>query len=88
MRVANSEMTDPIPLLVSSEEWKGIEAAISQRALLLDRMLADLYGERRLLREGLLPPELVYGNPGFLRPCHGVRVPGDCHLHVLAADLA
>jgi uncharacterized circularly permuted ATP-grasp superfamily protein/uncharacterized alpha-E superfamily protein len=79
---------DPIPLLVSSEEWKSLEAAISQRALLLDRMLADLYGERRLLREALLPPELVYGNPGFLRPCHGLRVPGDCHLHMLAVDLA
>jgi uncharacterized circularly permuted ATP-grasp superfamily protein/uncharacterized alpha-E superfamily protein len=79
---------DPIPLLVSSEEWAGIEAAVSQRALLLDRMLADVYGERRLLHEALLPPELVYGNPNFLRPCHGVRVPGDCHLHAFAADLA
>ncbi len=79
---------DPIPLLVSSEEWAGIEAAVAQRALLLDRMLADLYGEQRLLRESLLPPELAYGNPGFLRPCRGLRVPGDCHLHAFAADLA
>jgi uncharacterized circularly permuted ATP-grasp superfamily protein/uncharacterized alpha-E superfamily protein len=79
---------DPIPLLVSSEEWAEIEAAISQRALLLDRMLGDLYGERRLLRELLLPPELLFGNPGFLRPCHGVPVAGDCRLHVFAADLA
>ena len=46
-------------------------------------MLADLYGEQRLLHEALLPPELVFGNPGFLRPCHGVRVPGDCYLHAL-----
>ena len=79
---------DAIPLLVSSQEWQGIEAAVSQRALLLDRMLADAYGERRLLRDGLLPPELVLANPGFLRACHGIRVPGDCHLHVYAADLA
>jgi uncharacterized circularly permuted ATP-grasp superfamily protein/uncharacterized alpha-E superfamily protein len=79
---------DPIPLLISSGEWAGIEAAVAQRALLLDRMLADLYGERRLLHESLLPPELVFGNPGYLRPCHGLRVPGDCHLHVFAADLA
>ena len=79
---------DPIPLLVSTEEWAGIEAAISQRALLLDRILADLYGDRRLLHEALLPPELVYGNPGFLRPCHGLPVPGGWHLHAFAADLA
>ena len=51
-------------------------------------MLADLYGPQRLLHEGLLPPELVLANPGFLRPCHGVRVPGDCCLHLYAADLA
>jgi uncharacterized circularly permuted ATP-grasp superfamily protein/uncharacterized alpha-E superfamily protein len=79
---------DPIPLLVSSEEWAGLEAAVAQRALLLDRILGDLYSERRLLSEALLPPELVYGNPGFLRPCHGLRVPGDCYLHAFAADLA
>ncbi len=79
---------DPIPLLVSSEEWAGLAAAVAQRARLLDRILADLYGERRLLHEALLPPELVYGNPNFLRPCHGVRVPGDCYLHAFAADLA
>jgi uncharacterized circularly permuted ATP-grasp superfamily protein/uncharacterized alpha-E superfamily protein len=79
---------DPIPLLISREEWAGIEAAVAQRALLLDRMLADLYGDRRLLRESLLPPELIYGNSAFLRPCHGLRVPGDCHLHAYAADLA
>ncbi len=79
---------DPIPLLISSEEWAGIEKAISQRALLLDRMLGDLYGPQRLLHEALLPPELVYGNPGFLRPCHGMSVPGQCHLHAFAADLA
>jgi uncharacterized circularly permuted ATP-grasp superfamily protein/uncharacterized alpha-E superfamily protein len=79
---------DPIPLLVSREEWAGFVAAVAQRALLLDRMLADLYGDRRLLSESLLPPELIYGNPAFVRPCHGLRVPGDCHLHAYAADLA
>jgi uncharacterized circularly permuted ATP-grasp superfamily protein/uncharacterized alpha-E superfamily protein len=79
---------DPIPLLISSEEWAELEAAVAQRALLLDRILADLYGDRRLLRDALLPAELVYGNPAFQRPCHGVRVPGDCYLHAFAADLA
>src|SRR5262249_3072207 len=60
----------------------------AQRARLLDRIVADLYGDRRLLREALLPPELVYGNPAFLRACHGIRVAGDCYLHLLAVDLA
>jgi uncharacterized circularly permuted ATP-grasp superfamily protein/uncharacterized alpha-E superfamily protein len=79
---------DPIPMLLSPAEWAGIEAAVTQRALLLDRLLADLYGEGRLLRENRLPPEVVFANPGFLRPCRGLPIPNDCRLHVYAADLA
>lgn len=79
---------DPIPLLLTGGEWAAIEAAVAQRAHLLDRVLADLYGPQRLLRDGRLPAELVLGHPGFLRPCHGVRVPHDRYLHVYAADLA
>src|SRR4029077_4381568 len=41
----------------------------------------------RLLAEGLLPPELVFANPCFLRPCHGIRLPGQRHLHLVAFDL-
>ena len=48
---------------------KPIEAAIIQRATLFNLILADLYGPQRLLREGLFPPELVFPNPAFLRPC-------------------
>lgn len=79
---------DVLPLIIPDEEWRGIEAAMIQRATLLNRILADMYGEQRLLREGLLPPALVYGHAGFLRPMSGVRVPGDVMLHSYAADLA
>lgn len=79
---------DAVPMLLESDEWAGIEAAVSQRAMLLDRILADLYGPQRLLREDRLPPELVFAHPGFLRACHGLPVPGDRYLHVYAVDLA
>lgn len=79
---------DPLPLLLPIGEWRAIEAAVAQRAMLLDRLLADLYGPQRLLREGLLPAELVLAHPGFLRPCHGVAVAQDVRLHCYAADLA
>ncbi|MGH0031098.1 MAG: circularly permuted type 2 ATP-grasp protein [Myxococcota bacterium] len=79
---------DAVPMLLESQEWAGIEAAVAQRAMLLDRVLADLYGPQRLLREDLLPPELVFAHPGFLRACHGLAVPGDRWLHVYAVDLA
>jgi hypothetical protein len=57
---------DPIPLLVAPADASRIESGLIQRALLLDRALADLYGPRTLLASGVLPPELVLGHPGFL----------------------
>ncbi|HEY6168274.1 MAG TPA: circularly permuted type 2 ATP-grasp protein, partial [Verrucomicrobiae bacterium] len=80
---------DMVPLLVPFDEWQRIEAGLIQRARLLNLILADLYGgAQHLLRDGFLPPELVYANPGFLRPCHGIRAPKDIYLHLHAADLA
>ena len=79
---------DLLPMILPQEEWSAIEAAIVQRATLLNRILVDVYGEQRLLKEGLLPPALVYGHGGFLRPCRGARAPGDVMLHFYAADLA
>src|SRR4029453_17530614 len=79
---------DPLPLLLAPDEWQGLEAGLAQRAQLLNLILADLYGPQRLLRDGLLPPELLWAHPGFLRPCHGVAIPLACYLHLLAVDLA
>ena len=79
---------DLLPLILSQEEWSGIEAAVVQRATLLNAILLDVYGEQELLREGLLPAALVHGHAGFLRPCHGAQQPGGVMLHVYAADLA
>ncbi|QDU64439.1 hypothetical protein Pan216_53290 [Planctomycetes bacterium Pan216] len=79
---------DAIPLLISSQEWRVVSAALEQRAVLLNRILADLYGPQELLRRGLLPPEILFSHPGFHRPLHGQRVPDDVFLHLYAADLA
>ncbi len=79
---------DMVPLLLPADEWKSIATGLCQRAHLLNLILSDLYGAQRLLREGLIPPSLIYANPGFLRPCHGLPVPNDIYLHLSAADLA
>lgn len=77
-----------VPNLIPAEEWQTIAAGVSQRADLLNRILADLYGDQTLLREGLLPPELVFGHHNFLWPCAGVKPVGGTHLHVYGVDLA
>jgi len=78
---------DAMPLLISSDDWRQLEAGLVQRARLLDAVLADCYGEQRLMLEGSLPAPIVLGNPQFLRPLHGVPVSGNRRLHYYAADV-
>src|SRR5690606_7493987 len=70
------------------DEWRAIEEGIAQRAELLNRVLADLYGEQALLKSGALPPGVVFGHAGYLSPAQGIRPPGGVHLFHYAADLA
>jgi uncharacterized circularly permuted ATP-grasp superfamily protein/uncharacterized alpha-E superfamily protein len=79
---------DPIPLVIAPAEWQALETGLVQRATLLNKILADCYGAQELIRSRWLSPALVFGQPDFLRPCHGIRVPGDLFLHFYAADLA
>ncbi|WP_445286460.1 circularly permuted type 2 ATP-grasp protein [Variovorax atrisoli] len=79
---------DLFPLIVSPESWSRIEAGVLQRVRVLDRVMADAYGPQQLLAEGLIPPALVRGHPGYLRALHGVKPPGDTWLHIAAFDLA
>jgi uncharacterized circularly permuted ATP-grasp superfamily protein/uncharacterized alpha-E superfamily protein len=79
---------DLLPYILPAAEWAQIEAAVVQRATLFNRILADLYGEQTLLQQGLIPPALIYGHSGFLRPLVGTRQPGNLFLHLYAVDLA
>jgi uncharacterized circularly permuted ATP-grasp superfamily protein/uncharacterized alpha-E superfamily protein len=79
---------DPVPLLISSEEWSVIETGLKQRAALLDLILKDIYGKQNLLKKGLLPAELVLGHEGFLHPCVGALQNQQRHLTIYSANLA
>jgi uncharacterized circularly permuted ATP-grasp superfamily protein/uncharacterized alpha-E superfamily protein len=81
-------LMDPIPLLIDEGEWAEIERAIVQRARLLNDMLADLYGEQKLIRSGRIPAAMLFANPNFLRPCFGIKPPGGVYVNSYAADLA
>ena len=79
---------DPIPLFISAEEWSVIEAGLIQRAELLNLILTDIYGPQRLIKEGLLPPELVFAHAGFQRCCVGTIAAGDRSLTLCSSNLA
>jgi uncharacterized circularly permuted ATP-grasp superfamily protein/uncharacterized alpha-E superfamily protein len=80
---------DLLPHLISQEEWAIIENGVIQRARLHNLILQDIYtNPQHLLRNGEIPPALVYANPNFLRSCRGVSVPQGRHLQLHAIDLA
>jgi len=77
-----------IPNLIPAEEWQVLADGIAQRAKLLNLILADIYGEQHLIKQGLLPAELIYGHNNFLRPCIGLKQAQNIFLHIYAADVA
>jgi len=79
---------DPVPLLISSDEWSVIEVGLKQRAELLDLILKDIYGKQTLLKKGLLPAELIFGHEGFLHPCVGTLQHQKRLLTLYSANLA
>jgi len=78
---------DPAPVIVDESEWARLDAALVQRAEVLDAVLHDLYGPRRLLDDRVLPPAAVLSHPGFLRAVDGLRLPGGRELVLTATDL-
>ena len=79
---------DTLPIVVSAADWDAVETGLVQRSRLLDAVLADLYGPRNLLTEGILPPELVFAHPGYVRAANGIEVPGHHQLFMHACDLS
>ncbi|MFW5883536.1 MAG: circularly permuted type 2 ATP-grasp protein [Verrucomicrobiota bacterium] len=79
---------DMLPMVLGAGDFNAIESALSQRASLLNLILNDVYGRQTLLQSNRMHPFLIYANPAFLRPCHGVLSPRQRHLHLYAADIA
>jgi uncharacterized circularly permuted ATP-grasp superfamily protein/uncharacterized alpha-E superfamily protein len=80
-------LVDPLPLVIGTTEWSALEAGLAQRAELLDAVLTDLYTTRRLLRRGLIPPQLVLAHPEFVLQADGIRQKGKRQLVLTATDL-
>ena len=81
-------LLDAMPQLIPPAEWRITERGLKQRAFVLNKVLEDLYGERRLLKERIIPPELIYAHSGFLRPCDKIKQPGANQLTLYGADLS
>jgi len=78
---------DPLPLILPQAEWDQIVAGVTQRAELMEAILRDVYGEGRLVADGVLPAAVIAGSPDFLRTMRGVAPPAGRYLQMYAADL-
>lgn len=78
---------DIIPNTLDVAQWQTLEAGIKQRSELFNRMLQDIYGEQRLIKEGVIPPEIIFSHPDFLRQCAGIKTPGVKSLILHATDI-
>lgn len=78
---------DIIPRIVSAEDWAFLEKGLKQRICVLNLFLSDIYGEQKILKDGIIPSEIVLSASGFLKPCIGLKPPGDIWCHVTGTDL-
>ncbi len=78
---------DIVPRLISRAEWRKLEAGLTQRVRALNLFLADVYGERRVLKEGIVPSELIVRNPYYRPEMIGRRAPHDIWVHIAGIDI-
>jgi uncharacterized circularly permuted ATP-grasp superfamily protein len=78
---------DPVPRLVAADEWERIERGLTQRVRALNLFIQDVYHDRKILKDGIVPADLVLSASGYRREFRGLRVPRDVYVHVSGIDL-
>ncbi len=78
---------DLIPRVIAAREWRTVQDGLEQRIRALNLFLADVYGDQRILAEGVVPRHLVEGSKGFRPEIKGVRPPKDIWVHIAGVDL-
>jgi uncharacterized circularly permuted ATP-grasp superfamily protein len=79
--------TDLFPRIIPADEWSRIEAGLTQRLKALNMFLADIYGEQQILKDGIVPRDLVLGAPSFRREMQHIEVPHRSYANVCGSDL-
>ena len=79
---------DAVPMVIAQDEWDSLAAKLDQRARVLDALLADLYGSQIVLKEKIVPPELLFDHPAWYPSYQNLHPPGTRHLTYSVTDLA
>ncbi len=78
---------DIIPRIITALEWAHIEAGIKQRLKALNLFLKDVYNEQQILKDNIIPANLIATCPHFTREIFGIQVPYDIYVHIAGIDL-
>jgi uncharacterized circularly permuted ATP-grasp superfamily protein len=78
---------DPIPRVIAEDDWMRVKGALAQRVRALNAFVADAYGERRIVREGVVPERLIETAEHYEPAMRGVRPPGDLWVGIAGLDL-
>lgn len=78
---------DLIPRIVSASEWSHLERGLKQRIHVLNLFIDDIYGEQKIVKDGIIPEELILSSKGFLKPCMGLKPPQGIWCHITGTDL-
>jgi uncharacterized circularly permuted ATP-grasp superfamily protein len=78
---------DIIPRIFAAREWEKLSQGLEQRVRAINAFIDDVYGERRIIADGVVPPDIVLANPGFCLQVAGARPPHGIHAHICGIDL-
>ena len=78
---------DPIPRVITAEEWTVLQQGLSQRVRALNCFLRDIYGGKKILADGIVPEDFVYRSPGYLPQCEGILPAKGVYSHISGIDL-
>jgi uncharacterized circularly permuted ATP-grasp superfamily protein len=78
---------DPIPRVISHKDWDFIERGLVQRVKALNLFLADIYTEKQIVKDGVIPEEFIYSSKGYLPQCEGIVPSKKIYTHIAGIDL-
>jgi uncharacterized circularly permuted ATP-grasp superfamily protein len=78
---------DSIPRIISSDDWAYLEKGLRQRVTALNKFLWDVYHDKRIIKDGIVPEEFVYSSKGYMPECEGISPTGGIYAHIAGIDL-
>ena len=82
------EPYDPIPHIISKKEWEHIEKGLKQRSYVLNKFLWDVYHDKHIVKDKIIPEELIYSSKGYMPECEGIDPVHGVYTHIAGIDLA